>query len=229
MEAPKLTRDDELALVAEFRTGSERGRAWARDQLFAFCWPMVLRIAHGRGSRNRDDLVQAGAVGVMRGLASFDPTKQVRVRTYVEFWVRKEVRAHIMRNRSAVHVTGWAQRQGVEHPDTEHDTDSVPDDAPSPEDAVAARQALELVAQLPSRERHVLLARADGATLEQAAWQLGVTRQRAWQLEQSGLATLRKLAGVSAVPYSPRDASRPATALRQPQTSRHAGSATRAA
>ena len=93
---PKLTAEDERALARRYRAGEPR----AGDKLIGACLPFVLMIAREYRCWGvaLDDLVQQGNLGLLKAVIRFDPERECRLVTYAAYWVRAEIREHVMRN-----------------------------------------------------------------------------------------------------------------------------------
>jgi len=89
---PPLPADEQLELVRQAQAGSKR----ARDRLVLTTMRHVLMLA--RKSRrisptiDLDELMSAGAIGVINAIERFDFAKNVRFITYASLWIRLRVR-----------------------------------------------------------------------------------------------------------------------------------------
>jgi RNA polymerase primary sigma factor len=86
----ELTRERE-AVLARRAVADDRA---ARDELVAGCLPAIAAMArHYRGSSavHRDELMQAGVVGLLRGLRRYDPARGTPFWAYASWWVRQSM------------------------------------------------------------------------------------------------------------------------------------------
>ena len=90
------------ALLRRSKEGDKR----ATEQLIEGNLRLVLSVIQkfvGRGE-SADDLFQVGCIGLMKAIANFDPTKQVRFSTYGVPMIAGEVRRYL-RDNSAIRVS----------------------------------------------------------------------------------------------------------------------------
>ena len=89
-------------LLLQAREGDEN----ARRQLIEGNLRLVLSVIQRLGGRgeNPDDLFQVGCIGLMKAIANFDPTKNVRFSTYGVPMIAGEVRRYL-RDNSAIRVS----------------------------------------------------------------------------------------------------------------------------
>jgi len=92
--------------MAELLQQAKKGDEQARQQLIEGNLRLVLSVIQrfsGRGE-SPDDLFQVGCIGLMKAIANFDPTKQVRFSTYGVPMIAGEVRRYL-RDNSAIRVS----------------------------------------------------------------------------------------------------------------------------
>lgn len=70
--------------------------------------PFVISIAtkyrrYGSDGDDIDDLIQAGLIGVLKGLEVYDTEKNVKITTYLDFWI-KEVIQRFIKNDELIHI-----------------------------------------------------------------------------------------------------------------------------
>ena len=85
---------------------AKAGDAFAREKLIEGNLRLVLSVIQrfsGRGE-NPDDLFQVGCIGLLKAIANFDPTKEVRFSTYGVPMIAGEVRRYL-RDNSAIRVS----------------------------------------------------------------------------------------------------------------------------
>ncbi len=172
-------------------------------------------VPTGCASLEEADLVQAGAIGLMRALESFDPERGFSLGTYATHWIRHHIQREVMNHGRSIRVPVHTQEKlrmarkplpcttisldapsGPDNsPKTLHDT--IGDAEADPTDQLRERERQKAVAialtQLPERTRRIIRDRFWGErTLAQVGDALGVTRERVRQLEAGALTKLRK-------------------------------------
>lgn len=101
MQAPFLTREDELALALRWRDHQDQV---ALDRLTHAHMRLVIAIA----VRFRNyglpvpDLIQEGHVGLLQAAARFEPERDIRFSTYATWWIRASIQDFVLRNWSIV-------------------------------------------------------------------------------------------------------------------------------
>src|SRR5439155_205697 len=72
----------------------------AGDRLIQSCLPFVLMIAREYRCWGvpMEDIVQQGNLGLLKAAARFDPDRECRLVTYAAYWVRAEIREHVVRS-----------------------------------------------------------------------------------------------------------------------------------
>jgi RNA polymerase sigma-32 factor len=93
---PQLAADEERQLARRYRAGDRR----AGDRLIQACLPFVLSIAREYRCWGvpLEDVVQQGNLGLLKAAARFDPERECRLVTYAAYWVRAEIREHVVRS-----------------------------------------------------------------------------------------------------------------------------------
>jgi len=115
---PMLTAEGEHDLTMRYRETKDPKLA---ERLVAANLRLVVKIAweYGRlsGASRRAafdllDLIQEGNVGLMRGVAMYDPARGVKLSTYAGYWIRAGIVRYVMNNWRLVKLgTTQAQRK----------------------------------------------------------------------------------------------------------------------
>ena len=99
----KLLRQEEMdALLLKAKSGDEE----ARQALIEGNLRLVLSVIQrfDRRGESPDDLFQVGCIGLIKAIANFDPTKNVRFSTYGVPMIAGEVRRYL-RDNSPIRVS----------------------------------------------------------------------------------------------------------------------------
>jgi RNA polymerase primary sigma factor len=100
--------DDEAAPaeLADLAAAAQRGDMAARSLVVERCLPMVVRIARRYAGRDVElsDLVQEGALGILRALERFDPGRGVPFSAYASWWVRQSMQQAIAEQSRSVRL-----------------------------------------------------------------------------------------------------------------------------
>jgi len=172
---------------------------------------VVQRYSHIRGKLDEDDLLQAGMMGLCKGLARFQPDRGLKVTTYVIHWVKHYVLRCIQNESRDVRVPVYRREAGRDLPGEwsldapmpmtgEPWVDSLQSHEPNPEELVLELDAVRqrntrvrsALRKLPPRDRHVLRRRVQHhETLAEVAARLpsperpgqGLTREAVRQIE----------------------------------------------
>lgn len=220
-------RDAELELIRR----AQAGDIAARNELVEGLLPFVMcqaRLRHRSGPRaDLTDSFQAGCLGVLRAIESFNPAKGCRLITYAGAHIHRAIENHRLDNLAGAHVPRGSYSSPSMSPETrtkikllasQHSTTELhwlPSKTQGPQDEAAEREeerGEHLVAMrrailaLEDRLRLVVEARLRGMTFREIAATMGITRQRAHQLFAEAQARLRgKLAaaGEQAGPQAP--------------------------
>ncbi len=91
-----LDAETERQLARAYRAGDRD----AGNKLIAACLPFVVRIAveYRRWGVPLEDLVQQGALGLLKAAEKYDADKDVRLITYAVYWIRAEIRDYVVRS-----------------------------------------------------------------------------------------------------------------------------------
>lgn len=201
---PLLSREEETRL-ARLARGGDRA---ARHRLVSANLRFVVSIARhyqGRGLPIAD-LVNEGNLGLLKAVERFDASRGVRFVSYAHWWVRRAIVEALRRESGLPTGDGKIARPvsldeplGVRGANTLQEV-LADDRHPPPERRLlrlALRQSLEAsLVDVPERERSVLrryfgLDAERPESLDSIARDLGITRERARQLKERGLARLR--------------------------------------
>lgn len=103
-------------LARSVNTPPEQTSAVERDRLVESHLPLVRAIARRYAGRGEalDDLVQAGAVGLVRASKRFDPDRGIAFSTFVTPAIEGEIRRHLGDNTTALRIPRELQRMAGE-------------------------------------------------------------------------------------------------------------------
>ncbi len=191
------------------------GQPWAagRDSGCAnnsdpeFC-PDLKRLVYGIAGRLHSrlprgcgiemaDLVQAGAVGLLRAEKAFDPSSGVPLAAYAKFRIRGEMLDTIRRHasRRLVHPSDREAAADSDGPDWMALVPAAPDASPHFSALQTQRSSIlrEEIGRLPERYRRVVSMRySEELTLRQIGAELKVNESRASQIHRLALTRLRQ-------------------------------------
>lgn len=90
-----LSPEVEKALIYKWRAGDKA----AGTKLVEACLPFVMTIAleYRRWGIPLEDIIQEGNIGLLKAADRFDPTRECRLVTYAAYWIRAEIRDHVVR------------------------------------------------------------------------------------------------------------------------------------
>ncbi|HTI34775.1 MAG TPA: sigma-70 family RNA polymerase sigma factor, partial [Miltoncostaea sp.] len=106
---PLLTREEEVALARRI----ERGDRAARDRMIEANMRLVVSIARRHTGRGLplEDLVQEGALGLIRAVELFDHRRGHAFSTYATWWIRQGVMDGLTRLGRTVRLPGHIERR----------------------------------------------------------------------------------------------------------------------
>ncbi len=110
-QAPYLSADEEHALAVRLQ---DEGDLDAARQLVSAHLRYVIHIARGYNGYGlpQADLIQEGAIGLMKAVRRFDPRRGIRLVSFAVHWIRAEIHEYVLRNWSIVKIaTTKAQRK----------------------------------------------------------------------------------------------------------------------
>jgi RNA polymerase primary sigma factor len=211
---PPLTAAEEIRLAKRI----ERGDQAAKQELIERNLRLVAALARRYRDAGApfDDLVQEGALGLIRAVEKFDHRRGLRFSTYAAWWIRRAVLNAVAGER-AIRVPASARRRLADLPRVTASLDQpvaedasplgeliaderVPDPSEQASEHERDQRLLDAVRVLPRRQREVVVRRYG---LEQShdeiAASLGVGDERSRQLERQALHWLREIGGGAAL------------------------------
>jgi RNA polymerase sigma-B factor len=104
-------------LLAAYR---DNGDARARERLVELYMPLVEMLAHRHGmpGAERDDLVQAGSIGLLNAIERFDPERGEEFAAFAVPTIAGEIKRHIRDRTDTVRLPRQLQEAGVRLPRT---------------------------------------------------------------------------------------------------------------
>jgi RNA polymerase sigma-32 factor len=104
---PILSSESQLDLVKKWQESKDKA---ALDKVILSNMRIVTKEAYRFKKLNKHlsygDLVQEGMAGLLKAAGMFDPERGVGFLTYAMWWVRVNMRQHVMRHRSIVRLGG---------------------------------------------------------------------------------------------------------------------------
>ena len=203
---------------------SQQGDMDARSRLVEGNLKLVLTVVQRFLSRgeNPDDLFQVGCIGLLKAIANFDTTKNVRFSTYGVPMIAGELRRYL-RDYSPIRVSRslrdtayrvlQCKQQLTEQSGREPTIDEIaralelaPEQITAAMDAITAPVSLyepvyseggdalrDAVAGLSEREKRILALRFEGGrTQMEVAGQIGISQAQVSRLEKSAIRSIRK-------------------------------------
>jgi RNA polymerase sigma-32 factor len=110
-QAPYLSAEEEHALAVRLQ---DQGDLDAARQLVSSHLRYVIHVARGYNGYGlpQADLIQEGAIGLMKAVRRFDPRRGIRLVSFAVHWIRAEIHEYVLRNWSIVKIaTTKAQRK----------------------------------------------------------------------------------------------------------------------
>ena len=110
-DAPYLSAEEEHALAVRLQDGGDLDAA---RQLVSSHLRYVIHVARGYNGYGlpQADLIQEGAIGLMKAVRRFDPRRGIRLVSFAVHWIRAEIHEYVLRNWSIVKIaTTKAQRK----------------------------------------------------------------------------------------------------------------------
>jgi RNA polymerase primary sigma factor len=210
---PMFGRDAQRELLVKAKAGDIE----ARNALVATNLPYVIKLATRlqRTGADFEDLVQAGAMGLMHAVDKFDTSRPVAFLSYGSYWAHHYIRRHIADHGKVIRISNHAQWRpnnekvkaavaavnevlSLSEPGqagVDVDCGGDPHDLAAIADERAALDAY--VAMLSPQEQDVLRRRAGGCQLVAIGECYGVSRERIRQIEKVAMGKLAIKFGVS--------------------------------
>lgn len=212
LKRPVPTREEERELIGKFQGGSRA----ALDELVERNSRGVLQIVREwrrAPGYDEDDLMVEGMMALVGAAERFDLEREVRFMTYAHWRIRQACQRWLENHCADVRVCGsgtvrrvmfsrecpQAIRNAMEPtrlstlPDWQERGHGLSVEA---DDGTTRSDAWALLGKAPPREREVLAGRLEGRTLAEIGGKMGVSRERARQIEANALRRLRRCAGV---------------------------------
>ena len=212
-----LKNDEMVRLMKLAKAGDEQARQALIEGNLRLVLSVIQRFV-GRGE-NPDDLFQVGCIGLLKAIANFDETKEVRFSTYGVPMIAGEVRRYL-RDNSAMRVSrslrdtayrvlqckeAMMGENAIAAPISLYDPvysdggdpltvmDQVRDTKNTDErwiERIALRDAFQTLSE---REKQILILRFyDGKTQMEVAGQVGISQAQVSRLEKNAIGTIRK-------------------------------------
>ena len=161
-----------------------------------------------------DDLVQEGALGLIKAIEKFDPSRGTQLSSYAYWWIAAYINRYLQMKFPEVHVPLRSKAamipdrryavmvpldspRGSDHGETYNLYNEYPDPSPSPEDLAEASERREIVRRevrrcpMNSKARQVMRLRMEGLTYEAIGAEVGCSRQRVEQIINAVFVTLK--------------------------------------
>jgi len=180
-----------------------RGDLEARNKLIEHNLRLVAHIVKKYYSQtgDQDDLISIGTIGLIKGISTFKPDKNVRLATYASRCIENEILMHFRSRRklqNEVSLSDTLEAAGEDGNLSLMDVIAVPDDM---QERLDAREACETVRRcvrecLPERERMVISLRyglggQPPLTQREVAKRCGISRSYVSRIEKRALGKLK--------------------------------------
>ncbi|MBQ6165159.1 MAG: RNA polymerase sporulation sigma factor SigK [Clostridia bacterium] len=194
-----LTKEEEAALLER----KMRGDKAAENELVERNLRLVAHVIKKYYSENgeQDDLISIGTIGLIKGIASFDPAKGTRLATYAARCIENEILMYFRsraKHGSDVSLNDPIESDGEGNPLTVSDVlfteDGAVENMIRREELTALRAVLKRMPE--GREKELLTMRyglsgGKPMTQEEVAKKLGISRSYVSRLETRALSKLR--------------------------------------
>lgn len=174
-----------LPLIASAQSGDENPLQAVAERGLPLVKHAALRFA-GRGEE-LSDLIQTGAVGLIKAAERFDPSRGTRFSTYAYSLITGEILRSLRKRRGPITVSlDELHDEGFSPAETFAE---YPDAFERAEDRIFAEQ---LISSLPERERELIRLRYySGLTQRETGRVLGVSQPQVSRIEKRALSRLR--------------------------------------
>ncbi|MDR0958263.1 MAG: RNA polymerase sporulation sigma factor SigK [Clostridiales bacterium] len=90
-----LSREEEIKYIRLYKEGTESEKKIAKDVLVERNLRLVAHIAKKYNSKENEDLISIGSIGLMKAVHSFDPEKAAKFSTYASRCIENEILMHL--------------------------------------------------------------------------------------------------------------------------------------
>ena len=197
---PPLSAEDEEAYFRQFHQGDRK----AREILISHNLRLVSHILkkYYSSSRNQDDLLSIGTVGLIKAVETFCPERKIKLATYSSRCIENEILMYLRKNaqkRGEISIdeplnVDWDGNELLLSDVLGSDADVVQRDL---EQEAERRQLLECVARLPLRDQQIMRLRfgicgeQEHTQKEVADW-MGISQSYISRLEKRIIRRLRE-------------------------------------
>ncbi len=196
---PPLPTEEERALFYKMKDGSEE----ARSMLISHNLRLVSHIVrkYYAASKNQEDLISIGTVGLIKAVDTFDPSNGARFATYAARCLQNEILMYFRAQKKlgaeiSISETIDTDKDGnpLTYIDIIATEDTIADDLDTKLRAAKARQGI--IDRLNDREREIIVLRyglngKPAITQRECAEKLKISRSYVSRIEKSALDKLR--------------------------------------
>lgn len=196
-----LNAEEERMYLEKFKEGEEE----ARNVLIERNLRLVAHVCKKYSSTNveQEDLISIGTIGLIKGINSFEPTKGVRLATYVSRCIDNEILMYLRSNKKLQSEVYLNEPIGKDKDDNEVTLQEVIEtDDKSVEEIVDLKLKIKMLYEkmkevLKGREKTIIELRfgLDGAkpkTQNQIAKMMGISRSYVSRIETKAIGKLTK-------------------------------------
>jgi len=90
-----LCEAEEARCIQMFQTGTPEEKKQAKDLLITHNLRLVAHVAKGYGIKDNEDLISIGSIGLIKGIASYNPERGVKLATYASRCIHNEILMHL--------------------------------------------------------------------------------------------------------------------------------------